>query len=80
MILVTGGAGFIGSNLIHQLNAADERDILLVDNFAPAANQSGPKFLNLHGAKFADYMDKHEFRAALKAGAFDNVEIRGSAA
>lgn len=76
MIIVTGGAGFIGSNLIHQLNAAGESDILLVDNFAPAANLSGPKFLNLHGTKFADYMDKNEFRAALKAGAFNNVAIR----
>jgi ADP-L-glycero-D-manno-heptose 6-epimerase len=76
MIIVTGGAGFIGSNLVRQLNQAGERDILLVDNFAPAANLSGPKFLNLWGAGFADYMDKHEFRAALKAGDFDNVKVR----
>jgi ADP-L-glycero-D-manno-heptose 6-epimerase len=76
LIIVTGGAGFIGSNLIHQLSAAGERDILLVDSFAPAAHLSGPKFLNLHGAKFADYMDKAEFRVALKAGVFDNVAIR----
>ncbi|HEY2739739.1 MAG TPA: NAD-dependent epimerase/dehydratase family protein, partial [Thermoanaerobaculia bacterium] len=54
MIIVTGGAGFIGSNLIHQLNQAGERDILLVDNFAPAPNLTGPKFLNLAGAEFAD--------------------------
>ncbi len=76
MIIVTGGAGFIGSNLIHQLNGAGERDILLVDSFAPAANLSGPKFLNLHGAKFLDFMDKHEFRAALKAGEFESVKVR----
>jgi ADP-L-glycero-D-manno-heptose 6-epimerase len=76
LIIVTGGAGFIGSNLIHQLNAAGEQEILVVDNFAPAANLSGPKFLNLHGAKFMDYMDKHEFRAALKAGEFDSVKVR----
>lgn len=76
MIVVTGGAGFIGSNLIHQLNAAGEREILLVDNFAPSANLSGPKFLNLQGAQFLDYMDKHEFRAALKAGDFESVKLR----
>ena len=76
MIIVTGGAGFIGSNLIHQLNAANETDILLVDSFAPSALLSGPKFPNLYGAKFADFLDKHEFRAALKAGVFDNVAIR----
>ncbi|MCU1322927.1 MAG: ADP-glyceromanno-heptose 6-epimerase precursor [Acidobacteriaceae bacterium] len=76
MIIVTGGAGFIGSNLIQQLNKAGERDILLVDNFAPAANLTGPKFLNLAGAEFADYMDKREFRAALKAGDFESVKAR----
>ena len=76
MIIVTGGAGFIGSNLIHQLNHAGERDILLVDNFSPAANLTGPKFLNLAGAEFADYMDKREFRVALRAGQFNNAKIR----
>jgi ADP-L-glycero-D-manno-heptose 6-epimerase len=76
VIIVTGGAGFIGSNLIHQLNRAGERDILLVDNFAPAPNLTGPKFLNLAGAEYADYMDKREFRAALKSGDFENAKIR----
>ena len=76
MIIVTGGAGFIGSNLIHELNRAGERDILLVDNFAPAPNLTGPKFLNLAGGEFADYMDKREFRAALKAGEFESVKVR----
>jgi ADP-L-glycero-D-manno-heptose 6-epimerase len=76
LIIVTGGAGFIGSNLIHELNRNGERDILLVDNFAPAPNLSGPKFLNLVGAEFADYMDKREFRAALKAGEFESVKVR----
>src|ERR1700761_4268271 len=76
MIIVTGGAGFIGSNLIHELNRIGEKDILMVDNFAPASNWTGPKFTNLWGADFSDYMDKREFRAALKAGEFDNVKIR----
>ena len=76
MIIVTGGAGFVGSNLIHALNLAGERNILLVDNFAPAANLTGPKFLNLAGAEFADYMDKREFRSALRAGDFESAKIR----
>src|SRR6202034_2805712 len=73
---VTGGAGFIGSNLIHYLNHANERDMLLVDNFVPSPNLTGPKFLNLAGAGFGDYMDKREFRAALKGGYFENTKIR----
>ena len=76
MIIVTGGAGFIGSNLVQQLNAIGERDILVVDNLAPAPNLSGPKFLNLWGAQFADYMDKAEFRKALAAGDFEAVKVK----
>ena len=62
MYIVTGGAGFIGSNLVHELNAHGISDILVVDNLADAR-----KSLNLHGARFVDYMDKHEFRRALAA-------------
>ena len=76
MILITGGAGFIGSNLIHELNRIGEREILVVDNLAPSPHHSGPKFLNLWGAAYADYMDKVEFRRALAAGAFDHVPVR----
>ena len=63
MYIVTGGAGFIGSNLIHELNREGISDILVVDNFATTA-----KLFNLHGARFADYMDKYEFRRALAVG------------
>ncbi len=76
MIIVTGGAGFIGSNLVRELNRIGEREILVVDNLAPAANLSGPKFLNLWGAEYADYMDKTEFRRALAAGEFQHVKVR----
>jgi ADP-L-glycero-D-manno-heptose 6-epimerase len=76
VIIVTGGAGFIGSNLVQQLNRAGERDILVVDNLAPAPNLSGPKFLNLAGAQYADYMDKKEFRSALKCGDFEGTKVR----
>ena len=76
MIIVTGGAGFIGSNLVHQLNRIGETDILVVDNLAPAPNLSGPKFLNLWGADYTDYMDKAEFRRAFAAGDFEDVPVR----
>ncbi len=60
MYIVTGGAGFIGSNLVHELNLYGVTDILVVDNLADSR-----KLFNLHGARFADYMDKKEFRRAL---------------
>lgn len=60
MYIVTGGAGFIGSNLVHELNFHGIEDILIVDSFANAR-----KLFNLHGARFVDYMDKREFRKAL---------------
>lgn len=61
MYVVTGGAGFIGSNLVHELNLHGITDILIVDNLADAR-----KALNLDGARFTDYMDKREFRRAIK--------------
>ncbi len=76
MIIVTGGAGFIGSNLVHQLNAIGQTDILVVDNLAPAPNLSSPKFLNLQAAQYADYMDKLDFLDSLIAGDFDDEPIQ----
>lgn len=64
MIIVTGGAGFIGSNLVHELNANGITDILVVDNLAAPA-----KFVNLHGARYVDYLDKRDFRRAIAENA-----------
>ncbi len=75
MIIVTGGTGFIGSNLVHELNAQGESSILVVDHLADA-DSLHKKFLNLTGAKFVDYMDKQEFRAALARGHFAKSEVR----
>jgi ADP-L-glycero-D-manno-heptose 6-epimerase len=76
VIIVTGGAGFIGSNLVHELNRIGETDILVVDDLGPAPNRSGPKFFNLASAVYTDYMDKNEFRAALKNSGFESTKIR----
>lgn len=56
MIIVTGGAGFIGSNLIKMLNDRGNKDILVVDNL-----QDGHKFVNLVDLDIQDYMDKQDF-------------------
>lgn len=71
MIVVTGGAGFIGSNLIHELNRIGETEIVCVDNLTDSA-----KFRNLVGAQFSDYMDKHEFRRAVDSNALSAKRIR----
>ncbi len=76
MIIVTGGAGFIGSNVVHELNRVGESDILVVDNLSPRVSDSPLKFLNLAGASFADFMDKREFRSALAAGKFSGAMVR----
>jgi ADP-L-glycero-D-manno-heptose 6-epimerase len=61
MHIVTGGAGFIGSNIVHELNAHGITNILIVDNL-----KKSNKFLNLHGAQYTDYLDKNEFRRAIR--------------
>jgi len=63
MIAVTGGAGFIGSNLVAALNRRGRGEVLLVDDFADDAKQP-----NLAGLDIAERMDKHEFLAAARAG------------
>ncbi|MBF0284362.1 MAG: ADP-glyceromanno-heptose 6-epimerase [Magnetococcales bacterium] len=72
MYIVTGGAGFIGANIVAGLNRRGESDILVVDNL-----EKGEKFLNLRDLQFADFMDKREFRQQLAAGAFREALVRG---
>ncbi|MCC7257364.1 MAG: ADP-glyceromanno-heptose 6-epimerase [Gammaproteobacteria bacterium] len=56
MIIVTGGAGFIGANIVQRLNTAGISDILVVDDLA-----DGHKAMNLAGCQIADYMDHEDF-------------------
>lgn len=70
MIIVTGGAGMIGSNLIRKLNNIGYCDILVVDNL-----EDGKKFSNLVNVNFKDYIDKDDFLLYAKNNKeFGNVE------
>ena len=66
--IVTGAAGFIGSNVVRALNARGERDIIAVDNL-----ERGDKFRNLVDCEIADYFDKREFLEMLASGRFDGA-------
>ncbi len=63
MIIVTGGAGFIGANTIVALNARGIDDVLVVDNLA-----RGVKFRNLVDLDIRDYIDKEAFITEVTAG------------
>ena len=56
MIIITGGAGFIGSAIIAALNKRGITDILIVDELA-----SDEKWKNLRNLSFADYAEKNDF-------------------
>ncbi len=64
--IVTGAAGFIGSNLVKALNDRGVTKIIAVDNLRRA-----DKFRNLVDCEIADYLDKEVFIERLTAGDFD---------
>jgi len=66
--IVTGAAGFIGSNLVKALNERGENNIIAVDNL-----KSADKFKNLVDCDIADYMDKEELLGKLSEGFFDGL-------
>jgi ADP-L-glycero-D-manno-heptose 6-epimerase len=63
MIIVTGGAGFIGSNIVKALNERGREDILVVDDL-----KEGAKFRNIADCEIADYWDKDDFLAFIESG------------
>ena len=65
-LIVTGAAGFIGSNLVKALNARGETDIIAVDNLSGA-----DKVANLADLEIADFIDKRELPERVRGGEFD---------
>ena len=68
-IVVTGAAGFIGSNIIKGLNARGIDNIIAVDNLT-----HGDKFVNLADLQIADYVDQDLFYELFADGAYGKVE------
>lgn len=70
MIIVTGGAGFIGSNLVAGLNRRGLTNIIVVDDLS-----QGDKFKNIAPTQIADYLDKDDFRQRLQQpGQLPNIQ------
>jgi ADP-L-glycero-D-manno-heptose 6-epimerase len=67
MIIVTGGAGFIGSALIAELNRRQISDILVVDQLG-----NDEKWKNLQNLSFADYIEKDDFLQMVIEDKLDN--------
>jgi len=63
VIVVTGGAGFIGSNLVRALNARGHADVLVVDDLS-----DGTKFRNLVDCELSDYLDRDDFLDRIRGG------------
>jgi ADP-L-glycero-D-manno-heptose 6-epimerase len=62
MYVVTGGAGFIGSNLVRGLNARGITDVLVVDDL-----ERGDKHRGLNALAFKDFVDYRDFAERLEA-------------
>ena len=68
MIILTGGAGFIGSCMLEALNKAGRQDVLIVDSLG-----KGQKWKNLVGKTYIEIVSKQEFRGMMQADAFDDI-------
>jgi ADP-L-glycero-D-manno-heptose 6-epimerase len=70
MIIVTGAAGFIGSNIVKEFNRRGRTDILVVDDL-----KDGENYKNLRGLQFIDYQHKDDFLKSIEDDDFDGTDI-----
>jgi len=70
MIILTGGAGFIGSCFLGKLNQEGTDNVIVVDNLTDSC-----KWKNLSGKVFQDYMQKDDFLNILESGKLPGVKI-----
>lgn len=69
MVIVTGGSGFIGSNLVKALNDEKIKDIAIVDHIT-----NYRKEINLTGLIYTEYFDKQEFLEVIRKGKMRKIE------
>jgi ADP-L-glycero-D-manno-heptose 6-epimerase len=67
--IVTGGAGFIGRNLVARLNEKGNDNIIIVDNLG-----TSEKWKNLVGLNFNDYIDKKDFIKRISNNEFSDID------
>lgn len=69
MIVITGGAGFIGSAILWELNRRGEKDIIIVDELG-----TDEKWKNLVGLNFDDFVNKHKFIDQINNGFYSDID------
>lgn len=72
MFIVTGGAGLIGSAAVWYWNSRGIDDIWVVDHLG-----TSDKWKNLRALRYSNYLEKEDFLAQLRAGAFDHMPVEG---
>lgn len=68
-VVVTGAAGFIGSNIVKKLNECGFTDIIAVDDL-----KQGDKFRNLADLQISDYVAADDFYDRFSAGAYGAID------
>ncbi len=71
LIILTGGAGFIGSNLLYALNIRGYTNIIVVDSLGKTE-----KWKNLRGLDFTEYYEKNRFRELVKEDKISSWNIK----